>query len=304
MIERLRQGLIGFLVGLTSIAIVLGGSSLALKESALLQSAAASPTGGPSPTVALARSSPTPTGDGTGAIAVITQTPFPTPGCTPAPEWIAVTVPSGESLGTLADQHGVPRAVFLFRNCSSRDILIIGNSLVNIPESTRTQTPAGACTPPNGYTSWALYTVKSGDTLFSLGKAYGTNDDTIQIANCMQGSTILVTGDQIYLPDVTPIPPTPTNTRPPTRTSIPADTLTPSPTATLTSTPPASPSATPTVAPASPTPTPSPTSAPPSLTPTPSITLVPTNTITSTPAPTVAPERTSAPGTPFASPLP
>lgn len=69
------------------------------------------------------------------------------------------------------------------------------------------------CPPPAG---WSAYSVQSGDTLFSLARAYDLTVDEAQVANCLQDDLIRV--DQIlFLPLPTPTPVvTPTNILRPT----------------------------------------------------------------------------------------
>ncbi|TAK10970.1 MAG: LysM peptidoglycan-binding domain-containing protein [Anaerolineae bacterium] len=92
------------------------------------------------------------------------------------------------------------------------------------PTATPTAT-AIECGPPDG---WIVYTVVSGDTLFSLSNAFRVPMTDIQRANCMGTSTVLLVGQGLYVPNVPTTTPTitltPSNT--PTRTLTPVRTNT------------------------------------------------------------------------------
>jgi LysM repeat protein len=96
------------------------------------------------------------------------------------------------------------------------------------PTINPTNTPSSssaACTPPTG---WITYTVRSGDNLFKISKAFGSTVPELQAANCMGSSTTIITGSQVWVPNVATITPTPTKTpkpsKTPTITPIPSDT--------------------------------------------------------------------------------
>ncbi len=64
-----------------------------------------------------------------------------------------------------------------------------------------------ACGAP--YT-WVAYIVRSGDTLSSLSLRYRVTVAELQRANCLGGSSILHTGELLYVPHTVPLVPTPT----------------------------------------------------------------------------------------------
>ena len=82
---------------------------------------------------------------------------------------------------------------------------------VETPEPTATATPTveptlipgmvGQCAPPDG---WVPYSVRRGDTLFSLSLGHGAGVEAIKIANCLS-SDVIIPGDVIYLPTA-PLP--------------------------------------------------------------------------------------------------
>jgi hypothetical protein len=70
-----------------------------------------------------------------------------------------------------------------------------------------TTIPEG-CTPP---TSWVLYTVQPGDTLFSIARNAGSSVVRLQTANCLGNVNSIFAGTPLYVPrmpaGVTPILP-------------------------------------------------------------------------------------------------
>jgi len=64
------------------------------------------------------------------------------------------------------------------------------------PSPTATALPTATATPPPQPT---VYTVRSGDTLFSIARRYGTSVEAIMAANGMQGTTVRA-GEQLLIP--------------------------------------------------------------------------------------------------------
>jgi LysM repeat protein len=118
-----------------------------------------------------------------------------------------------------------------------------------------TPTPAGeagqppvepspaACGPPAG---WVTYTVRPGDTLAALSRAYNVSVDQLRQANCLPASNLIVAGQRLYVP-FTQVDPT--------AVILPTDTPLPTPSETLPLTPTFTPLP-PTVTPLTPTVTP------------------------------------------------
>lgn len=204
-----------------------------------------------------------------------------TSACPNHPGWMEIMINPGDTLESLAAMYNVSVDELKNGNCLPIDKLIPGTFLyvpALLASSTPTQRPLPtACRPPWG---WIVYTIKSGDTLYSIAKAFGISTEKLMAENCLF-STKIFPGDIIWVPNVstiTPIPSlTPTSTpsftpsiTPPqlTTTATNTNASTPTPTVTLTTTP----------SPASNTPTHTPTS-------------TPTNTATAEPtdAPTITP---------------
>jgi LysM repeat protein len=108
------------------------------------------------------------------------------------------------------------------------------------PFPTHTQVPCGS---PN---TWVVYIVRYGDTLSHISQIYGITVAELQRANCLGNSTILHTGQVLYVPRTVPIVPSPTQiivvipTNTPSDTPViipPTDTATEPPVATATQPP-------------------------------------------------------------------
>lgn len=85
-------------------------------------------------------------------------------------------------------------------------------------QNSATPVPCGA---PKG---WLTYIIQPGDTLYRLSQAYGITVGQIQQANCMGTSTLLETGQALFVPPWathTPIFLTPTFTYTPTFPPLP-----------------------------------------------------------------------------------
>lgn len=95
------------------------------------------------------------------------------------------------------------------------------------------------CHPPS---DWIEYRVQSKDNLFRISLAYRVSIEELQVANCMENSTLLITGQTIHVPNVITSTPLPSLTftilpiiKQKTSTPVPSKTL--SPTLTATNTP-------------------------------------------------------------------
>jgi len=254
-----------------------------------------------------------------------TETPrptfTPTQVCQPPASWRIYVVQRGDTLVALAWRTGTTVSAIMQANCLSSQSLYAGQRLYLPPVTilpTPTPTPFPCLGPP---TSWQVYVVQRGDTLYSLARRFGTTITDIIQANCLKSYTIYV-GQRLYLP---PPPPTFTPTATGTPTPIPSLTITitvtitptatetgtPTPTTVITGTPPtATPTATATVTPTvTVTPTATETGEVPTSTPTPTETATPGTAIPPTATPTVTgtptPEPTAIPtSTPTLTPTP
>jgi cell wall-associated NlpC family hydrolase len=211
---------------------------------------------------------------------------MPAPPGPPSPEDLALavkyTTKAGDSLGSIADSFGVlPSIIQAANGLTDPDLLHEGQELViphgsaapspNVaptaaaPPPTATSAPVATSAPPPNTdgAAGAKYTVKAGDTLYSIAAAFKMSVAELSAANGITDASRLKIGQQLSVPagrqpapaapPAQPGPPTPTRTAAPQPTSIPQPaTATAVPTAVRTAaptSPPAKPVPAPTLAP-------------------------------------------------------
>lgn len=295
-----RELVSGLLAALVSIIIIGGSLAISFAESipGIPEAIAITASATPSPTPAV----PTPRPGEPTLTPSPTQLPAtptvlsPTPSCQIPPGWIVITVNPGDTLEFLAETYQTTTEVLTEENCLLIDRISPGSQLY-VPELHATLTPTKTRKPrpsptycPGPPYGWVLYTVKAGDTLYSIGQAHGGVSPTeLQAANCMGNSTIIKVGEQIWVPYV-PAPTPTSSTTPSTTTSpIPTDQYTPTVTSTPSQSATSSPTSTPTAIPQD---TMTPTFTP---TPTQTATSTPTSTNTALPEPSSTPTDTPIP---------
>jgi len=246
----LRQIGGSILLALFSVALVIGGISLALAESYVPE---IPPTSTNTAAPVAIFNSPT-----AQPIVLPTQTLFipsatvpPPTTCPPPTGWVAITVQPGDILATLAAEYQITSAQLSIANCLFSNTLPTGSIIYVPPVPTKTIRPCG---PAAG---WVPYTVRSGNTLTGLSLAFGVSISQLQFANCMSPTQYyIVPGQSIWVPNVltrtpyatatrtlTPViivfptitrtatisptaPPSPTTTNTPTSTDVPTSTAT------------------------------------------------------------------------------
>lgn len=231
--KSLGQLLMGLFSAVGVSLLILSAFSLALLEGGTAVSGPAplpevSPTTQPSPATIQTQGGTVSTST---APAVVTATKSVS-SCPPPPAgWVTYTVQPGETLEAIAARAGVAVERVLTVNCLPFSQLV-ANMQIYLPFAAPTNTvPAplptapptatvGPCLPPAG---WIIYTVRSGDTLFSLGRAYGVTAFQLQVNNCLPSDRIYA-GQRLYVPNVPTV--TPTSTRMPTETPEPSSTNT------------------------------------------------------------------------------
>jgi LysM repeat protein len=301
--KDLQQAILGILAALLSAALLIGSVSMALVEGTMRRAMAPSQTFPASPTMPPPGFTPssTPTllpGElmTRTPISIISLTPtiLATSSCSYPPGWSPITVFPGDTLESLAILYGTTTEGLMAGNCLLTNLLVPG-TILYVPGVAATEAPI-SCGPLPG---WVFYTVRAGDSLYSLALYYHVTVEELKFANCLSDTLIRV-GQNLYVPNMpTPtyfIPPTDAPTRTPTLipTNAPTDTPMPTPPPTNTPTWPPPPTSTPTsTATDLPSPTETPTDTPlPTITmtdiPMPTITMtrVQTPTITPTPTPT------------------
>lgn len=305
--REIQQVFWGLLAAIVSAGIVLGSLSITLVEGGMNTLFNATPTllvmliTQPIPT--MQPSSPQTETTPTSTLIQNTSLSFteaanmvalsPTPRCLPPEGWTIIIVSMGDTLSSIAEAFNTTEERLAEANCLDVDTLIPGTNLF-VPGLVPTEDIA-QCGPPAG---WVFYTVQAGDTLSLLGRLFGVSVEELQLANCLGNSTLIRTGQKLYVPYVPTqtavVLPTDTDEPQPSNTS----TVAPSPTVTDTSIPtiPFTATPTPTALPTQlPTTTPTPTR---TSTIVPSSTSTPTSTSTETPLPTNTATDTPVPDTP------
>lgn len=303
--DTLRQIGASLLLALFSVALVIGGISLALAESYI----PVIPTPTETPVLAPVIHTFTPTSQVveffTPTFPPPTVTILPPTSCPPPAGWIAVSVQPGDTLAIIASRYQSTPEQLLIANCLFSSNLPTG-SIVYVPSvPTQTSIPCG---PPFG---WVRYTVQPGNTLVSLSQVFGVSIAQLQFANCLPPNQYnLAAGQVIWVPNVATRTPraTATATLTPvsivfptlTRTAIVSPTVIITPTASQT---PFLPTVTPTVTTAPPTSVltvtvpPTVVTATPTLTPSPTVVVPPTLTVPPTAIATITafPTATATP---------
>ncbi len=210
---------LSIIIALASISLLLGGLSLSLAEG---KSNAAS-TATPTPTTPLTpTSSPTlqsftpsaitgPSLESPTSSLTSSPTPLPSPSptwtstltptlpatpvnCSPPAGWLVYFVQPGETLDSIATRYQISSAELQNANCMLTTELNPGVVIYVPPVRTQTPLPCGA--PYN----WVVYYVQPGDTLYRLSVFYRVTVAELQRANCLGSSTLLHTGQLLYVP--------------------------------------------------------------------------------------------------------
>lgn len=201
--QSLRQVFTGMLLALISIAVVIGGFTLATAE----KTGPTSPTIQATQPVLLNLSTeaagqmdpplPLPELPSATQEIVATQTATPTP--LVAPTTPTATLTSLPSATTVTLATNLPTVTALPS--------LTPGSFFDTPNPTSTFGPSAttiACGAPYW---WVNYIVISGDTLYSISLRYGVTVYELQVANCMGTSVYLQVGRVLKVPNVATNPP-------------------------------------------------------------------------------------------------
>jgi LysM repeat protein len=237
--QTLRQLGAGVIVAIFSVILVVGGIFLSLAENL---PTAATPTLIP-PTFPLSFPTPTATIIITMPSETLTETVLPSEtasglltasqitlqptSCTPPSGWIRITVSTGDTVYSLAQRYKTSAENLSAANCLTAVEVPAGFTLYVPPVPTVTVIPCG---PPAGWIK--NYFVQPGDTLFRIALSYNITYPQLQRANCMGSSTIIYTGQRLWVPNIptrTPIPGVTIIPTFPTDTQIPLPTVTTAP---------------------------------------------------------------------------
>jgi LysM repeat protein len=172
----------------------------------------------PTPTPMPGLESPTPS-----AAPTSTATLTPPASCPPPSGWNQISIQAGETLDSIAARYRASRGDLRRANCLLTDALVAGTVLYVPPVAPNT--PA-TCNP--GAVGWSRsYTVKPGDTIYSIATNHYTTAALLKNVNC-RSSDLIYTGEILWAPNVA--------TRTPFPTPLPGSTITPYPTDPLTET--------------------------------------------------------------------
>jgi LysM repeat protein/peptidoglycan/xylan/chitin deacetylase (PgdA/CDA1 family) len=105
------------------------------------------------------------------------------------------TVRSGDTLGEIADEHGVSLDALLELNGLDRSSIIYPGDVLVLSGEADAATGDGEESTGGG-----TYTVRSGDTLGEIADAHGVSLDTLLELNGLDRSSIIYPGDVIRLP--------------------------------------------------------------------------------------------------------
>lgn len=230
--QALRQLGVGVIIAIVSVILVLGGIFLSLAENL---PAAATPTlipptfplSFPTPTATVVSVLPsetltaTQTALSSATASVLPSLTLPPTSCTPPSGWIRITIPTGDTVYSLAQRYKTSADSLSAANCLSAVDVPGGSVLYVPPVPTVTVIPCG---PPAGWVR--NYIVQPGDTLFRIALSYNITYPQLQRANCMGSSTTIYTGQRLWVPNI------PARTPTPGVTIVPPDTQTPLPTIT------------------------------------------------------------------------
>jgi LysM repeat protein len=212
--QTIRQLGGGVIIAIVSVILVIGGIFLSLAEtlpppSTPTQIPPTFPQSFPTPTsttigfpltdTPTTTQTETPTATASLALALASPT-----ACTPPAGWILVTTGSGDTVYTLAQRYKTTAENLNAANCLTSADLAAGIALYVPPVPTVTVVPCG---PPFGWVR--NYIVQPGDTLFRIALLYNITYPQLQRGNCMGSSTIIYTGQRLWVPNVpihTPVP--------------------------------------------------------------------------------------------------
>lgn len=224
----LREFANALVVAILSVGLMLGALSISLVEFVPQATPAETLPAFPSPAPVTATSTdlptftPAPGLDTPTAFATNTSTP-PSSSCPPPSNWTPIIIQPSDTLDGLASKYRVSKDALRSANCLLSDNLIAG-TIFYVPPAP-TSTPV-ACSP--GAVGWVKnYTVKPGDTLYSIATNHYTNVNLLKSVNC-RASDRIYSGEVLWVPNVA--------TRTPIPTSLPGVTITPYPTDPLTET--------------------------------------------------------------------
>lgn len=222
---RLRELGAAIIVAFVSVGLVLGALSISLVEFI--------PVDTPTPTFALPASPVPITATATNLPTVTFDPVLPTQtftstntvlapvSCQPPVGWIPISVQLNDTLDSIAIKYNIDKNQLRNANCLLSDNLITGSLLYVPPAPTSTVAVCSA-----GAVGWIKsYTVKAGDTMYTIATNHYTTVSLLQKVNC-KFTDLIKPGEMLWVPNVA--------TRTPYPTPLPGVTASPYPTDPLT----------------------------------------------------------------------
>jgi LysM repeat protein len=201
--KALRQMGSGFIIGVLSLLLVVGGISLSLAETS---APAVPPTPSPIPTnfsVEFASPFPSPTLELVPIIPTDTLIPSPTTEvqvvttCAFPANWITVTVGANEDLYTIAQKYNTTTDELNEKNCLNY-LNPAPGAIIHVPAvPTKVVAP---CLPPAGWVK--RHVVQKGDNLYRIALSYGISYPQLQAGNCMGTSVTIFAGQILWAPNM------------------------------------------------------------------------------------------------------
>ncbi|MBI3952827.1 MAG: LysM peptidoglycan-binding domain-containing protein [Candidatus Doudnabacteria bacterium] len=107
----------------------------------------------------------------------------------PAPEFTSYTVKNGDTLFNISQQYNIKWDLIAQLNGLSEPFILHPGQKLKIPQATTSKVPG------------KIYTIKQGDTLISIARAFNvTVDDIIAVNPNLQKSELITVGQVIKLP--------------------------------------------------------------------------------------------------------
>lgn len=125
----------------------------------------------------------------------------------PAASTGSYTISAGDTLFTLAQEHGVSLDALLSANGLDRSSIIYPGQTLMIPGASAVAPPAPSATPPPPAPASAptsTYTVVAGDTLFGIAQRHGSTLDALLAANGLDRASIIYPGQSLALTGAPP----------------------------------------------------------------------------------------------------
>jgi LysM repeat protein len=224
---RLRELGAALIVAFVSVGLVLGALSISLVE--FIPAHTPTPTFvlpvSPIPVTATVTNLPTATLDPILPTQTFTatNTVLAPVSCQPPTGWIPISIQLSDTLDILATRYNIDKNQLRNANCLLSDTLPAGSLLYVPPAPTSTVAVCSA-----GAAGWVKsYTVKAGDTMYTIATNHYTTVSLLQNVNC-KFTDLIKSGEVLWVPNVA--------TRTPYPTPLPGVTASPYPTDPLTQT--------------------------------------------------------------------